>query len=89
MNIRLQEYGVSIFHSITTRSGIKKVIKKGLILIDGKKASTADWISEGQRIDLLKPDISQKKIFQLNFDVLYEDEEIAIIHKPARISHKW
>ena len=81
--IRLQEYAVSIFTTIQSRSGLKKAIKKGLILIDGRKAQTGDWIKESQRIELLKPEIPTKKIFRLDFDVLFEDEHIAVIHKPA------
>jgi len=80
--IRLQEYAVSIFTSIQTRSGIKKAVKKGQILIDGAKAQTGDWIIEGQKIDLIKPASENKKIFKLDFDVLFEDDHIAVIHKP-------
>lgn len=80
--IRLQEYAVSIFTSIQTRSSLKKAIKKGLILINGQKAQTGDWIEQGQKIDLLKPHSENKKIFKLNFEVLFEDEHIAVIHKP-------
>ncbi|SDS20091.1 RluA family pseudouridine synthase [Gramella sp. MAR_2010_147] len=80
--IRLQEYAVSIFTSIQTRSGIKKAIKKGLILLNGKKAQTGDWIKTGQKIEVLKPSVESKKIFKLNFNVLFEDEHIAVVHKP-------
>ncbi len=81
--VRLQEYAVSVFTSIQTRSGLKKAIKKGLILIDGQKASTADWIKQGQKIDLLQPEFPTKKIFKLDLDVLFEDEHIAVVHKPS------
>ncbi len=81
--IRLQEYAVSIFDSINTRSGIKKAIKKGLILLDDQPAKTGDWIYENQRIDLLHPGKSKKKIFQFELKVLYEDEFIAVIQKPS------
>lgn len=81
--IRLQEYAVSIFNSIQTRSGIKKAIKKGLILINDRKAHTADWIREGQRIDLLRPESSEQKVFKLHLEILYEDEHLAVVHKPA------
>ncbi|MCM8568693.1 RluA family pseudouridine synthase [Gramella jeungdoensis] len=80
--IRLQEYAVSIFTSIRTRSGIKKAIKKGLILINDRKAHTADWIKEGQKIDLLKQEVSAKKVFELKLEILFEDEDLAVVHKP-------
>ncbi|WP_300435681.1 RluA family pseudouridine synthase [Christiangramia sp.] len=81
--IRLQEYAVAIFTSISTRSGIKKAIKKGLILINNERAQTGDWITEGQKIDLLKSNKSEKKIFKLDIEVLFQDEHIAVVHKPA------
>ncbi|MDR5589276.1 RluA family pseudouridine synthase [Christiangramia sp. SM2212] len=80
--IRLQEYAVSIFTSVTTRSGIKKAIKKNLLLINGEIAQTGDWIKEDQKIDLLKETHSEKRIFKLNFEVLFEDEFLAVVHKP-------
>ncbi|CAL65084.1 RluA family pseudouridine synthase [Christiangramia forsetii] len=80
--IRLQEYAVSIFTSIQTRSSLKKAIKKRLVLINGEKAQTSDWIKPGQKIDLLKPFAETKKVFKLNFEVLFEDEHIAVVHKP-------
>lgn len=80
--IRLQEYAVSIFNSIRTRSGIKKAVKKGLILLNNQPAKTGDWIFQGQRIDLLKP-VTAKKIFRLRLDVIYEDEFIGVIKKPS------
>jgi len=54
-----------------------------MILLNGQKATTAAWIKEGQRIDLLQPKQSDKKIFKLDFEVLFQDEHIAVIHKPA------
>ncbi|MDT0675153.1 RluA family pseudouridine synthase [Autumnicola musiva] len=83
--IRLQEYAVSIFKVISTRSGIKKAIKRGEILLNGKPALTSDWIAEGQKIDLLQPKENNKKIFKLKLEILFEDEDLAIINKPAGI----
>lgn len=84
--IRLQEYAVSIFTPIQSRSGLKKAIKKAQILIDGKPANTGDWIRRGQKIQLLEEAHSQKKIFPLDIDVLWEDEHMAVVHKPAGYS---
>ena len=57
--IRLQEYAASIFTSITTRSAVKKAIKKQQILVDGEIGQTGDWILEGQQIELLQPQKQQ------------------------------
>lgn len=80
--IRLQEYGVSIFTNITSRSRLKKAIKRGEILIDGEVAVTSHWILPGQKIELLQQEKKPKKIFRLNLDVTYEDSFLAVINKP-------
>jgi len=84
--IRFQAYGVGIFKSVPTKSGIKKAIKKGLILIDGAPANTAKFIHGGECIELFENrDETQFKRLELSLDVLFEDEYLAIIYKPAGI----
>ncbi|MDT0644154.1 RluA family pseudouridine synthase [Zunongwangia sp. F363] len=83
--IRLQEYLVSIFKTIPSRSGIKKAIKRGEILLNGQPAKTSDWVTEGQKIELLKPEETGKKIFRLKLEVLFEDDHLAVINKPSGV----
>lgn len=84
--IRLQEYAVGIFKTILTKSGIKKAIKKGLIKVNGKTATTALYINGGETINLLEPEAClKKKYFNFPLEVLFEDDYLAIIHKPAGI----
>ncbi|HSM63767.1 MAG TPA: RluA family pseudouridine synthase [Gillisia sp.] len=81
--IRLQEYAVGIFKMLPSKSGLKKAIKKQEILLDGKVAQTSDWIEEHQRIDYIQKEEKQLKVFQLKLEVVYEDDHLAIINKPA------
>lgn len=84
--IRLQEYGVGVFNSIPTKSALKKALKKGLITVDKTVATTATFINGGETIKLNIPEIKTPKkqlIFPLK--VLFEDEYLAVIHKPAGI----
>tara|TARA_B100000929_G_scaffold284627_1_gene267144 strand:- start:5378 stop:6223 length:846 start_codon:yes stop_codon:yes gene_type:complete len=81
--IRLQEYASSIFKTITTRSGIKKAIKKQLILLNRKPANTGDWIKEGQLLELLAEELPQKKIFRLQLKIIFNDNFLAVIQKPS------
>ncbi|CAM4220384.1 RluA family pseudouridine synthase [Zobellia roscoffensis] len=84
--IRLQEYGVGIFDSVPTKSAWKKVLNKNLVTVDDTIASTATFIKGGETISLLKPlepKTRKKLIFELK--VIFEDEHLAIIHKPAGI----
>ena len=84
--IRFQEYGVGVFKTIPTKSGIKKAIKKELIFIDGILATTSKYISGGERIELFeseKPSTFER--LKLDLEVLFEDDYLAIIYKPAGI----
>ncbi|WP_435416020.1 RluA family pseudouridine synthase [Polaribacter aestuariivivens] len=84
--IRLQEYAVGLFQTIPTKSGIKKAIKKGLILVNDETASTAKYIIGGEKIELYQSENTE--VFtrlQLDLEVLFEDDYLAIIYKPAGI----
>lgn len=81
--IRLQEYAFSIFVNISTRSALKKAIKKNQILIDSRIATSADWIEPGQKIELIQTEIPSRKVFKYDLEVLFQDDFIAIVKKPA------
>lgn len=86
--IRLQEYGVGIFNLIPTKSALKKALKKQSIKVEGVVATTATFINGGETITL-HIDIEEKSILKKNLilqlEVLFEDEYLAAIHKPAGI----
>lgn len=84
--IRFQEYAVGIFATIPTKSGIKKAIKKELIFIDEVLATTAKYISGGEKITLFQSEEpSSFKRLELKIEVLFEDDYLAIIYKPAGV----
>lgn len=84
--IRFQEYAVGIFKTIPTKSGIKKAIKKELIFIDGNLATTSKHISGGEKIELFESENSSSfERLKLDLEVLFEDDFLAIIYKPAGI----
>lgn len=84
--IRFQEYGVGIFKTITSKSALKKAIKKELIFINGIVATTAKYISGGEKIELLQNEVNNtlKKV-NLDLEILFEDDYLAVIFKPAGI----
>ncbi|WP_207190434.1 RluA family pseudouridine synthase [Galbibacter mesophilus] len=85
--IRLQEYGVGIFSSIPTKSALKKAIKKRRLLVNGVVATTGTFICGGEEIKLLasaEKNSIKKLVFPLK--VLFEDDYLAVISKPAGIA---
>ena len=83
---RLQEYGVGIFNNIPTKSALKKALKKQLITVDKTVATTATFIKGGETIELAyQKTKTPKKQLIFPLEVLFEDEYLAVIHKPAGI----
>ena len=84
--VRLQEYGVGVFNSAVTKSALKKSLKKQYILVNDSVASTATWIRGGETITITFPEETKpKRELILPLKVLFEDEHLAMIHKPAGI----
>lgn len=82
---RLQEYAVGIFRTLSSRKGTKKAIKNGRIFINGVKGYTGDWIKGGEELSLCEAPVSKKPVLDMPLDVLFEDDYLAIINKPAGI----
>ena len=77
---------MGIFKAVATKSALKKALKKKRISVNGNVATTATWISGGERIALTLPELNSKPtklVFSLKIN--YEDEYLAVIHKPAGI----
>ena len=84
--VRFQEYAVGIFKTIPTKSGIKKAIKKKLIFINDCIATTAQFMLGGEKITLYQSEISSDfKRLKFDLEVIFEDDYLAIINKPAGI----
>ena len=84
--IRFQEYSVGIFKTIPTKSGIKKAIKKKLIFIDGVLATTSKYILGDEKIELFKSENNSNiKKLKLHLEILFEDDYLAVVFKPAGI----
>ncbi|NQY67833.1 MAG: RluA family pseudouridine synthase [Flavobacteriales bacterium] len=84
--IRIQEYGVGIFEYVPTKSALKKALKKQFITVNDELANTATFILGGESIKLSIPENeAQKRKLIFPLKVIYEDEHLAVIHKPAGI----
>jgi RluA family pseudouridine synthase len=83
----LQEYAPTIFEVyIPSKSGVKKAIKLGRVLVNGEIAKTATWITSGLVLELIEDPNKKQKIFEFNLEVVFEDDHIAVINKPAGIT---
>jgi 23S rRNA pseudouridine1911/1915/1917 synthase len=81
--IRINDYLIDVFQSLPSKKSIKKALKKGLILVDGKSVSSALWIKPEMHIELIEDSSQERQIYPLDLDVRFEDDYFAIVVKPA------
>ncbi len=69
-----------------SKSALKKALKKGFITVNGVLGTTATYISGGEILAYTASEITvPKKQFNQNLDVIFQDDYLAIIRKPAGI----
>jgi len=68
---------------IPSRKGIKKAIKRKCLLVDGEVGESGWKLKAGQQIDLLADYSKIPTIYELKIPVLFEDQHIAVLNKPA------
>ena len=84
-NIRLSNYAIGLFSQIGSRNSVKKAIKKGALLLNGEQAETGRFVKKGDRIELVDNIINPPKIYNLKFEVIFEDDYLALINKPPGV----
>ena len=84
--IRLLEYILKVFSEMTTRSSAKKLLKKGAVKVDGEPVPSGWWIKPGMKIELFDVETNPPKTLPMDLKVMYEDDYLAVINKPAGIS---
>jgi len=81
---RLDQYLVSVFPDLS-RSAIRKVIDAGGVIVNESAAKASYKVRHGDHIRLWPPEPSHELPVpeDIPLDVLYEDEFLAVINKPA------
>ncbi len=82
---RLSDYLIGKFEEIQTRKGIKKAIEKRQVLVNDAIAKTAYWVQVGDLISLQESQAAPPKAFELDLEIPYEDDFLAVVIKPAGI----
>jgi len=83
---RLSDYALGIFSSMPSNKATKKAIKNGLVLINGQRGYTGDFVRGGEVLVLQKSfRMLKRPEIDIKLEVLFEDEYLAIINKPAGI----
>ncbi len=70
-----------------TRSQVKKALERGHISLNGQRAKPSHRVRPGEEIlvDLPPPEPPELHPQDVPFEVLYEDDDLAVINKPAGV----
>jgi RluA family pseudouridine synthase len=79
---RLSDYAVGKLESLPSRKSVKKAIKRGLLLVNGAISETGHWVQEGEILTVIA-DQMPRPVYERSIVVLFEDEHIAAVQKPA------
>lgn len=71
-----------------TRSAIKKLFDGGAVIINGKVAKASQSVSAGDGISVTLPDPVEcvARAEDIPIDIIYQDEDIAVINKPQGLT---
>ncbi|MBC8319812.1 MAG: RluA family pseudouridine synthase [Bacteroidetes bacterium] len=83
--LRLLDYALEVFTTVPSRASMKKVIKRGELLVNNQPGHQSNWVEEGQEITLIDLELKPPKPLVYKLEVVFEDEHLAIINKPAGI----
>ena len=92
--IRLSDLSFENFRSLNSRKAVKKAVKQGLIIVNGKRGYTADFMVGGEKLDVFQNENEKPRVnIDLTIEVLFEDDFLAIVNKPPGIvvsgNKKW
>ncbi len=81
--MRLDKYLAEQFPE-QTRSYLQKLIKEGLILVNGKTVKSGYQLSKGDEVSVTIPEPKELDVEpqKMDLDIVYEDDDVILINKP-------
>ncbi len=86
-NQRFLDYSIDIFKElIISNKGVKKAIKRAELLLNEQVAETGRFLKVGDKLSLYSTEKNIPTTYNLKLEIVYEDEFLAVINKPAGIN---
>lgn len=79
---RLSEYARGVFVSLPSRKSVKKAIKSGRLLVDGRPSYTGHFVRSGEVLTVLRSP-EPAAVYDLELRVIFEDDHLAVVVKPG------
>ncbi len=74
-------------HRRFSRSGIQRLIRGGSVLVNGQRVKPSYTLTAGDRVEVTfpQPPVRRLAAEYLPIDIIYEDEKMLVVNKPAGI----
>jgi 23S rRNA pseudouridine1911/1915/1917 synthase len=86
IGLRLNEFAEQYLSEFTSRKGVKKGIKRGEILLNNEQVEGGRRLVDGDTVTIVELAYKPPKTYALKFPVIYEDDYLAVINKPAGLT---
>lgn len=84
--MRFNAYCECFVEEFPSKSGVKKAIVKGKLRLNGSFSKGDVWMKKGDIVSVVDLELKPPKIFKLVLEVLFEDDFMAIVNKPAGVT---
>ena len=85
-SIRVVDYCGGVFPALGSKSATKKAISAGRLFLNGEKAKTADFVKDGDLIELRGSLVRKVKKLDLDLPIIFEDAHFLVVNKPGGIA---
>lgn len=82
---RLDGFAAAIFPQLASRKGALKLAKRGLLLVNGEPSEPHHRLQAGDDVTLLADLRPVVPVYNLPLEVVFEDDWLAVVDKPAGI----
>ncbi|PCI33322.1 MAG: RNA pseudouridine synthase [Flavobacteriaceae bacterium] len=69
-----------------SKSSVKKAIVKGKLRVNGSFSKGDLWMKAGDIVAVVDLELTPPKLFRLQLEVLFEDDVMAVVNKPAGVT---
>ncbi len=81
-SVRLSDYACGIFESLPSRKSVKKAIKRGELLVNGRSSETGHWVKRGEVLSVIAQ-AATLPVYRRKLNCVFQDQYFAVVVKPA------
>ena len=83
---RIIDYCPEVFSILGSKSATKKAIAGERLMLNGKPAKFTDTVRRGDLIELTGSGVHKVKKYEIDLDIVYEDDFLIVVNKPGGIA---